>query len=84
MRDKFVPGLKLKFLEISFNWQLNPNPIEAMWDVFKVKKQLRGQYPQKPTNDFERINAYWMNRPTTISYKILGGDLNPEIRYREL
>lgn len=83
MRDKFVPGLKLKFVEIKFNWQLNPNPLEAMWEAFKVKKQLRGQSPQKPINDFERINAYWMNRPTTISYKILGGDLNPELRYRE-
>jgi len=84
LRNKYVPDLTLRLAQIEFNWELDPDPIEAMWEVFNEKKRLRGQEVEKPISDLERIRNYWRGRPTIISHTILGGELNPRITYREV
>lgn len=83
LRDRYIPSLKLKLLQIHFNWEINPDPIETMWNIFEKKKKGRSQSIDKPINELQDIKDYWSQRPTSVSYSILGGNLNPIITFIE-
>lgn len=84
VRNKYVPGLRLKTLQITHRWSIEPDPIEVLWEVFEARKQRRGQFVQKPEEQLQAIGNYWRARPTSISTTILGGSVHAEMSYREL
>ncbi len=84
LRDRFVPNLPLKTVQIAFDWRVDFDPIEPLWQEFKARKIARGQEVTKPEAELGVIGDYWRRRPTTISHMIMGGEVNPSLTYREL
>jgi len=95
VRDLFIPNLKVKILKISFNWQLDENPFDLLAEVYKKRKleqaQKRGTEYKDELSEISRrsrvtkiISDYWSGRPTSLSYLILGGNLNPSFEYLEV
>ncbi len=87
MRDQFVPGLEVKMMNITFKWDFDgDNPLKAL-EAFYIRKNLERPVPKTVSVDteiFEGINKYWMGRPTSISWLILGGKITPEFEYENL
>lgn len=87
-RDRYVPSLTLRFTEIKFEWELDTDPLEAIHEAYRLKKRKRdelkgttSQLVELKPEEQEVIRSYWRGRPTSITYDILGGRLNPVIRY---
>ncbi len=77
LRDHYFPGLPVKIYHISFDWEMEKDPIEFLLDAFKEKKKRRKQSIPDFKDNGERISSYWKNRPTSVSAAVLGGNLRP-------
>lgn len=92
LRDTYAPGLKIKVLEVRFDWQLYVDPIAALLERFLEKKRKRMRkkgirdykLPSFPQEIVDEIRSYWSQWPTSISWLILGGELNPTIKEVEI
>lgn len=76
LRDWRIPGLKIKILQIEFDWKPQVDPIGAqVQEYLKVRRKTLIEPPEPDLLD--KIRSYWSGRPTPLSYSILGGELNP-------
>ncbi|MBI2587557.1 hypothetical protein HYW29_01975 [Candidatus Amesbacteria bacterium] len=80
LRNQKIPDLPLQFLQVSFDWILNTDPITAMLDEFRRKKKARGETVHINPQDVNLIKQYWQGRPTSISHHVLGGELHPSFQ----
>lgn len=77
LRDYYFPGLPVKIYHISFNWEMENDPIYFLLEAFKEKKRRRKQNIPDFGDSGEKISSYWRNRPTSVSAAVLGGNLCP-------
>ena len=82
LRDRYLPGLPIKVCYINFNWKLNEDPINALLEIFQEKKRKRKQEVPNFNGTADKLVQYWKNRPTSVSFSILGGNLNPSFQTR--
>lgn len=79
LRDRHLPGLPVKLLYVFFDWEpAIPNPLRRVIAEHNRKKQRRGKPALDESNlRLNIIETYWRRRPSSISWQILGGRLNP-------
>lgn len=77
LRDRYLPGLPVKIYHISFDWELESDPVEFLLETFRERKRCRKQKTPDFGDAGEKISSYWRNRPTSVSADILGGNLRP-------
>lgn len=84
LRDTYLPGVSLRVATIVFNWELATDPLEALVAAYRKKKQERGTPFQEPRlEELDAIRTYWQTHPTTVSYLVLGGTLNPSLTFHD-
>lgn len=78
LRDQFVPDLPISLLQIQFDWDLDgENPLDLLAALYKEKRASGGKDSYVDPEMLARAKEYWRGRPTSISWLILGGNLNP-------
>ena len=77
LRDRYYPGLPVIIYHINFDWEIDPDPIDFLLDIFKERKRKRNQNVPDFNGEGEMIKGYWRNRPTSASFSVLGGRLRP-------
>jgi hypothetical protein len=82
LRDHYLPGLIIRLLLIAFDWDIaDYNPMHTVLAVHNHQRKRRGKLPlDGSTAALAAIEAYWRKRPSSISYHILGGRLNPRFQ----
>lgn len=77
--NRYLPGLPIHLLRISFDWK--PTVIKPMLTILKAhneKRKLRDKsLCDSSSSAFRAIEHYWRQRPSSISFHHLGGELNP-------
>jgi len=78
LRDKFVPGVKINIIKVSFSWKTSKDLIEIIKEVFYEKKKKRN--PEfLPNSQWEiywnKIKDYWASSPTVLGVLLLSGQL---------
>jgi hypothetical protein len=85
VRNRFTPGLKIKIAQVIFHWALEKDPVSVLMDYYRARKRRRNQTPAEVSEPvLENIRSYWRSRPTSISYHILGGNLNARVEFKEI
>ncbi len=85
-RDRHLKGVTLRLLRVTFDWRLDEvDPIRQLVEAFRARKQKRNQaVPVLDTSTLDAIHSYWKQRPTLISWLVLGGSLKPQLELLEL
>jgi hypothetical protein len=92
LRNWRLPTLPLRVVKVKFNWTLpgNADPLEKLKEKFLEKKRQRLSLVGNPMSQLDALEAevstlalharkYWRERPSVISYLILGGELGVSI-----
>ena len=93
LRDRYLPGFKVPYVEVGLEWSLPHDPLEGIIGKFVLKKQERiatmrvanpahtERIPTFHPDDQAAIRKYWIGRPTTLAYELLGGELTAILYY---
>lgn len=85
LRDRFLQGHSVSVCVVSFSWQLSYDPLEVLQSVYVTRRKAAGKQAQiLSPEDVSKILAYWRQRPTSLGYHMLGGQLNPSFNFHVL
>lgn len=83
LRQRHLPGLKIALLHVEFDWQAGPL-LPLVFETCRQRRQRRGRSWQAPTlEQSAHLDAWWRQRPSSLSLQVLGGRLTSQIRYQE-